>query len=217
MQHRSVLVFLKQPTPGRVKTRLAVALGDEGAAEVYRRLVARVLENLASADFDELRVMFDPPGAESGIREWLREMLPSAESGTAITFVAQSSGDLGDRLAAGFEQAFSDGADAVAAIGTDCVAIDADTFARCWRSLQDGADAVFGPSEDGGYYLVATNSYQPTLFEKIPWSSEHTMARTLQRAEAGGLKAVQLQTLSDVDTVADWNVARVEHFSESPQ
>ena len=79
VQHRSILVFLKQPTPGRVKTRLAATLGDRAAAAIYDRLVRRVFENLAGADVDEIRVMFDPPDAEEAIRGWLAPLIDKAQ------------------------------------------------------------------------------------------------------------------------------------------
>lgn len=215
MQRRAVLVFLKLPVPGRVKTRLAATLGDDGAVEVYRRLVERVFTNLASAQVDEVRVMFDPPDAEKEIRQWLA---PSVEGiGATVEFFPQSAGDLGDRLAAGFSQAFDDGADEVAAIGTDCVAISDEIFSQCWTALRGEFDAVFGPTEDGGYYLVAMKEFQPELFRAIPWSADDTLARSLQQAEASGLRVETLVTFADVDTEDDWNRARDKFFPEPCQ
>lgn len=215
MQRRCVLVFLKYPTPGRVKTRLAATLGDEAAVEIYRRLVDRVLHNLSAAPLDEIRVMFDPPShdAEAKIREWLAPALAAVPAQVTISFVAQFQGDLGERLAAGFSQAFADGGSQVMAIGTDCVAIDEQVVAAAWQAL-DRCDAVFGPTEDGGYYLLATRSLQPALFENIPWSSEVTLARSLQQAEQSGLAVEQLTTLADVDDAGDWQRARAGFFPD---
>ncbi len=215
MPRRCVLVFLKYPTLGRVKTRLAATLGDEAAVAIYRRLVDRVLQNLSAAPLDEIRVMFDPPSRadEVKVREWLAPVLTAVAPEVAVNFVAQFQGELGERLGAGFSQAFADGCSEVMAIGTDCVAIDEQVIAAAWRAL-DQHDAVFGPTEDGGYYLVATNSMRPVLFENIPWSTEQTLARSLQRADEAGLKVNKLAKLSDVDDAADWQRARTEFFPD---
>jgi rSAM/selenodomain-associated transferase 1 len=159
--------------------------------------------------------MFDPPGEEGKIREWLAPFVRGI--GAAVEFFPQSSGDLGDRLASGFSQAFEEGADAVAAIGTDCVAISAETFSQCWLALQEGADSVFGPTEDGGYYLVAMKKFRPDLFRSIPWSADDTLARSLRQAEAAGLQVATLETFADVDTGEDWSRARDEFFPELSQ
>jgi rSAM/selenodomain-associated transferase 1 len=212
VEHRSVLVFLKLPTPGRVKTRLAATLGDTAAAEIYQRLVERVLANLAASDIDELRVMFDPPSAEREVKQWLASSLEAIA--VAVKFVPQCDGDLGDRLRDGFEKAFADGADAAAAIGTDCVAIDGDIFAKCWTQLEGGSDAVYGPTEDGGYYLVAMKENQAALFSSIPWSADDTLARSLQQAEESGLHVETLTAFADVDTEDDWHRARKEFFPD---
>jgi rSAM/selenodomain-associated transferase 1 len=215
VQRRAVLVFLKLPVAGRVKTRLAATLGDVRAVEVYRRLVERVFTNLAVADIDEVRVMYDPPDEEEKIRHWLAPIIENVA--TAVEFFPQSSGDLGDRLAAGFSQAFEEGSDAVAAIGTDCVAISAETFSQCWAVLHDEFDALFGPTEDGGYYLVAMKKFHADLFRSIPWSADDTLARSLQQAEACGLRVATLDTFADVDTEEDWNRARDDFFPSFPE
>ena len=213
MRHRSVLVFLKLPVAGRVKTRLAATLGDDVAVAVYRRLVERVFANLASSDLDEVRVMFDPPDAKEKVRQWLAPSVQGIDA--TVRFFPQCSGDLGDRLTAGFSRAFEDGADVVVAIGTDCVAISAEIFSQCWAALDGERDAVFGPTEDGGYYLVAMKSFRPELFQSVPWSRDDTLARTLQQAESCELRVATLDTLADVDTEDDWIRARDEFFPDS--
>ena len=102
----------------------------------------------------------------------------------------------------------------MAAVGTDCVDVTGETFAECWSVLQDRVDVVFGPTKDGGYYLVAMTEFHPALFSSIPWSSEVTLARSLQKAENDHLKVETLQTFADIDTAEDWELARAEHFSE---
>ncbi|MEZ5303078.1 MAG: TIGR04282 family arsenosugar biosynthesis glycosyltransferase [Verrucomicrobiales bacterium] len=191
-----VLVFLKAPVAGKVKTRLAAGIGPERATAVYRELVARTLANLPPGE--PVRIQFDPPGSEAAIRGWLAPHLAATDA----EFRPQSAGDLGARLEKAFDDAFADGASRVAAIGTDCPDVTPAVFGEAWRALADH-DAVFGPADDGGYYLIALRKPCPTLFRGIPWSAPDTLAASLQNARASGIAAAVLdQKLCDIDDLA---------------
>ncbi|MBI4348257.1 MAG: TIGR04282 family arsenosugar biosynthesis glycosyltransferase [Elusimicrobia bacterium] len=170
-----MLVFLKDPVPGRVKTRLIGALGPRGAARAY----AAILEETRGT-LSRLR----------GIRiVWVRERL-------------QGEGDLGARLARAFSRAFRAGARRVCVIGTDSPAISVRLLERAFAALRR-ADVVLGPSEDGGYYLLGLNAGEPRLFRSVPWSSPRVLAVTRRRARVLGLKTRLLPRLYDVDHPAD--------------
>ena len=111
----ALLVFARAPRPGNVKTRLARTIGDEAAAELYRRMGRRIVASAAGAPA-RMVVCYDPPDAEPEIRRWLR---PSPRR-----YMPQGEGDLGDRMSRMFDHAFAD-ADRVVAIGTDAPATDA--------------------------------------------------------------------------------------------
>ena len=193
----AILLFVKNPVPGRVKTRLAATLGPEAAAAVYRPLVRRVLENLPeSAD---LVVVFDPPQSALDIESWIR----SLTGDRPVSIWGQTPGDLGDRLRAAFSRAFHAGYTRVAAVGSDCVEIPADFFEETWRALED-ADVVLGPAVDGGYYLIALKRDCPGLFSAIPWSSDQVFELTCARARAARQRVATLPPLEDVDTESDW-------------
>ena len=198
--NRAVLVFVKWPEPGRVKTRLAAKLGDTAAADVYRKLVARVFARLPRNA--ELLVFFEPVTRRDDIEQWLRELDRTRTS----HFAAQSSGDLGVRLTRAFEHAFSFGHEHVAAVGTDCIDLDAALFEKTWEALKQH-EVVLGPAEDGGYYLVALRALQPTLFRGMDWSTDHVLAQTLARAAAADLRVFLLPRRYDVDTYEDWRRA----------
>lgn len=187
-----------------MKTRLARAVGDAEAVAIYRRLVGAVFGVLGRLEGVRLRVLFDPPGRAREIEAWVSELL-GAVGGPEAEFAAQAAGDLGARLREGFATAFSDGFEAVAAVGTDCVDVSADTLTRAWSLLsKGGVDVVLGPSEDGGYYLVAMQRLHEALFDGIPWSSGDTLEATVAAAKGAGLETALLETLRDVDKVADW-------------
>jgi rSAM/selenodomain-associated transferase 1 len=197
----AILLFLKNPVPGRVKTRIAATLGPEAAAAIYRLLVRRVLENLPKSA--ELVVVFDPPESTLEVEGWIR----SLTGDRPVSFWGQTPGDLGERLLAAFSRAFRAGYTRVAAVGSDCVEIPADFFDVAWRSLE-AADVVLGPAVDGGYYLIALKRDCPGLFSGIPWSSERVFELTCARARAALLGIATLPPLEDVDTERDWNRVR---------
>ncbi len=197
----TILIFVKDPVPGQVKTRLGAELGMAAAAQAYRRLAERVLENLPAAE--PLRVCFAPQHAEESIRAWLAPRVPAG-----TTFHPQCEGDLGARMAQAFGAAFADGCARVAIIGSDCIEIDPRMFATAFAAL-DQTDAVIGPSEDGGFYLLALKREEPALFTAIEWSTSRTRAELIARLESLGLTHQSLSPRADVDTVVEWRRAEV--------
>jgi rSAM/selenodomain-associated transferase 1 len=206
---RVILLFLKFPEPGRVKTRLAAAMGAENAAKAYRCLVAEVCRQLAEED--DLLVLFDPPDRELDVAAWLRELMPSRR----FALSPQVEGDLGSRLTHAFDAAFARGYKLATAIGSDCVELTPAHFAEAWREL-DRADGVIGPTVDGGYYLLALKTPQPTLFREIDWSTGAVFEQTVERAASAGLRLHVLPALHDVDTVEDWQRAESQMRAANP-
>ena len=197
---RAILLFVKYPEPGKVKTRLAATLGAEMAADIYRRLVAAVVAGLP--DGDDLIVVFDPPERRAQVEEWLQSLLAERRA----DFTAQAAGDLGVRLERAFADAFDQGFGKVAVIGSDCIELTPATFSETWQALE-AHDAVLGPSTDGGYYLLALRQPCAALFHGVAWSTDAVRAQTRARAQAAGLAVHELAALPDIDTEADWRRA----------
>jgi uncharacterized protein len=201
-----LIVFLKAPTPGRVKTRLAADLGDDRAAAIYRELIAETFQHLPW-DMLDVWLCYDPPEAESEIRAWLTPTLPKV-----VTFLPQAAGDLGARLDAASRAAFAAGATTVTMIGTDCPEFRFPVFVILRRFLAEPIDCVFGPAADGGYYLVALKRPCSEIFTDIPWSTDQTLSASLAAAGRAKLRTHLLtRTLRDIDTLADftaWDEAR---------
>ncbi|MDQ3625067.1 MAG: TIGR04282 family arsenosugar biosynthesis glycosyltransferase [Verrucomicrobiota bacterium] len=196
----TVLLFLKFPEPGRVKTRLAKTVGAELAAAIYQRLVAAVIARVPGEM--ELVGLFDPPEKAGEVEQWMRRMAPER----SLKLLPQAAGDLGRRLDQAFADAFAAGAGRVLVIGSDCVELDAAIFAEAGQALAD-CDLVVGPSEDGGYYLIGLQAPHPELFTGIDWSTRQVLAQTLVRAERARLRVHLLPKLPDVDTEEDWRRA----------
>lgn len=187
-----LVVLLKAPRVGWVKTRLAEGIGPEAACAAYQQLVATLLSNLAPLANVEL--CFAPTDAHAEIAPWLRD---------GWGCHPQAGGDLGARLQEVFLHHFQSGAERVVIIGSDCPEVMPADVESAWHALANH-DLVLGPAEDGGYWLVGLRAPQAHLFTAMPWSTEVVLAETLRRASVSSLRAVLLRELSDVDTVADW-------------
>ena len=190
-----LVVFVREPKPGAVKSRLAARIGPEGAAAVYRILAEEVVRRTAPRRDEYDRVLtFDPPSAGGAVGEWL-----GVE--TAL-LLPQSPGDIGMRMERAFAELFARGARRVALVGTDVPALAREDVRDALESLDDH-DVAIGPATDGGYYLIALKGPRPELFEGIGWSGPDVLASTLDRASRGRLSVRVLRTLGDVDTVED--------------
>ena len=188
-----LLVFVKAPRPGEVKTRLARDVGAEPAAALHRAMAARVLERTRPPSGSYTRVVFHaPPDAEAEVARWL----------PGETLVPQSPGDLGARMAAAFEWAFAGGAARVVLIGTDTPDLAAADIVSALEALR-ASDVVVGPSLDGGYYLVGLARPCPGIFADISWSTPAVLGETLARAEALDLKVAPRPVRGDIDTLED--------------
>lgn len=194
-----LMVFLKAPRLGEVKTRLAREIGDGAALAIYRRLAEEQLARLPRT-FD-VEVTYAPRGARAEMRAWL---------GADRRYRAQVGGGLGERLAQAFAAAFARGYRAVFAIGADCPGLDGDCLLRA-RALLARHDAVIGPADDGGYYLLGLRRQAPGLFRGIDWSTASVLAQTRTRLRVERMTHALLETKSDVDTAADlrrWEAER---------
>jgi len=189
----TLLVFLKYPTPGKVKTRLAAHIGDQRAADLYREWIGLVLAQVQPLRASVRVVGFFDGGTQKDFAAWdslVEQWLPQPES------------NLGYRLRAGFEFAHSGGGP-VAAIGTDCLEVDAALLQTAFDILKD-KDAVFGPALDGGYYLVGTARPLVGFFDGIPWSSHTTLDAHLSSCRKHNWSFGLLPARSDIDTWEDW-------------
>jgi uncharacterized protein len=194
----AILVFLKAPVPGRVKTRLARAVGDDAACDIYRRLVERQVADLPKNR--PVEVHFTPTSARAEFTAWL---------GPRFRYVPQADGDLGSRLLHGASGAFGRGCRHILLIGGDCPSLNEGTLEEAGKRLDDGADVVIGPATDGGYYLLGLSGLFETLFEAIPWSGPEVARVTGQRAAAAGLRVSWLEEKEDLDDIDAYRRALV--------
>lgn len=190
---RHLIVFVKAPVLGRVKTRLGAAIGEQEARAFYRRETARLLRRLDDRRW-RLALSVSPDQARSA-SFWPRR-LPR---------VAQGQGDIGARMARAFTM-LPPGP--VVIVGSDIPAIETPMIAGAFRALGT-ADAVFGPAADGGFWLVGlkARARRLPLFRGIRWSGPHALADT--RANLARRPVALIETLRDIDTKADYEAWRL--------
>lgn len=185
-----VVVFGREPVAGLVKTRLAAGIGGPAAARVYSITLEHTIEAAVESG---ARVVLSLAAVPSG--GW--------KSGLGFPVEVQGTGDIGDRMAAAFEQRFSEGEDWVMIIGSDCPLITPDHLRAAADALAEN-DVVLGPAIDGGYWLVAQRRPGVDLFSDIRWSSHDTLDQTRQRLADVGASWTEIDELGDVDTREDF-------------
>ncbi|OYV89626.1 MAG: hypothetical protein B7Z68_11990 [Acidobacteria bacterium 21-70-11] len=188
-----VVVFGRAPQAGRVKTRLAAAIGARAAAQAYRAVLEHTLVEAVASGFPVTLALAEAAGAGTA---WA----PPPGVGVEL----QAIGDLGARMAAAFAAHFAAGAEVVVLVGSDIPRLGAAMIrhaaAACGR-----VPVVLGPAVDGGYVLVAQRSPGVAMFAGVPWSSPDTLAATRERLALLGTGHEELETVRDIDTVDDLN------------
>jgi hypothetical protein len=182
MRGDTLVVFARAPRLGAVKRRLARGIGAMGALRFYRAQLAEVLAVGQDRRW-QVRLATTPDRARA---RWPRR----------VPTLAQGQGSLGDRLHRATRRLRR-----VVVVGSDIPGITREDIRAAFRALGQ-ADAVFGPAEDGGYWLVGLGPRRPAHpFGVVRWSTEHALADTL--ANFAGRRIALLRTLRDVDTVED--------------
>jgi len=189
----AILVFARAPVPGRTKTRLIPALGEEGAARLHGALVRHALEVAARAAPQRLELWGageDPQGQLATL---------AAENGAELYW--QPAGDLGARMRGALDAAVTRHGAALV-IGSDCPWLDAGALREAQTAL-DHNDAVLGPADDGGYVLIGMRRVDAALFEEIPWGTDRVLEITRARLVSLNWRWHELPARSDVDRPSD--------------
>ncbi len=187
-----VIVMAKAPRAGFAKTRLAPALGADGAARVAHRLLDHALAQALAAGLGPVELCAAPTAADRAFYAWRH--LP-------LQWSDQGDGDLGARMARALGRAVATDGCALL-IGSDAPALDAAMLRAAAEALAIH-DAVFVPAFDGGYALVGVRRAADALFDGIAWSTPHVMAATRARLRALGWTHAELPPVADVDEPTD--------------
>jgi len=194
MKDCSVIVFAKAPVPGQVKTRLVESLGVHGASQLYERLASHTLRTALTSGVGPVVLWCAPSTDHPFFRRCADEF--------NVELHKQSEGDLGRRMADAFQETLK-GATQALLIGTDCPSLNGEDLREAALVLGHRADAVMGPTEDGGYVLIGLRTLAPSLFEGVPWGTEEVLPETRQRLRNLGWVWHELPVRWDVDRPED--------------
>ncbi|MCP1383728.1 TIGR04282 family arsenosugar biosynthesis glycosyltransferase [Runella salmonicolor] len=205
----SVIVFVKNPILGKVKTRVAASVGNEKAVEVYVELLKHT---------------------KNVMKEWVSEAVGSTQKLVCVYYgdfinhddlwnepffekkLQCQSSDLGDRMKAAFATELKT-ADRIVIVGSDCLAIRPEHLSKAFAALETH-EVVIGPADDGGYYLLGMKNLHRNLFENKSWSQptllQETIADLVQTSphNPDSARYYLLETLSDIDTWEDYVAAK---------
>jgi len=191
----TLIIFTRYPEPGKTKTRLIPALGEEGAAKLQRQMTENTLakaKKLQEYHAMSIEVHF-AGGNQKLMRAWL---------GNEVSYCRQNEGDLGERMASAFERLFAVGMTGVVIVGIDCPDLDIQIMAEAFQLLETH-DLVLGPAQDGGYYLIGLQRLIPELFVGIDWGTAQVRQQTTEIAENLGLAIAFVPMLYDIDRPED--------------
>jgi len=192
-----LIVFVKNPVEGKVKTRLAKSIGKKSAVNVYGRLLDHT-KNVVGKVNSQIQIWY--AGGISRDDLW---------SDMEAEKKVQIEGDLGEKMSHAFRAGFDDGFIPIVIIGSDCLQLRRDHIERAFLLLKN-SDVVIGPSRDGGYYLLGMNAYQPVVFAGKSWSQPTLYAETIGTLKQQHLSYTELEMLNDIDTIEDLDESRID-------
>lgn len=199
MKDKLLIVFVKNVILGKAKTRLAASIGKYEAFKVYKRLVEITEIETSKLVGTDIHIYFSDKVIQS---KWPGEK----------KFVQMGS-DLGERMKSAFENGFNEGYTKIVGIGSDLPNITAEIIEKGLSEL-DQSDTVFGPAEDGGYYLLGMKKMHTEIFDGKAWSTEGLLDQTIKALESADISYKKIKTLNDVDNIEDLaNSSLADEFS----
>ncbi len=192
---KCLIIFVKYPQKGKIKSRLARYYDNNFAAGLYENFVFDILRTMEKGDY-RLQIYFHPPEKETEIKTLLTDH---------YQYRPQRGVDLGERMKNAFADCFSEGFKSAVLIGSDFPDLPLRVIEDAFALLDNPNDAVIGPAADGGYYLIGlkTETFLPDIFFGLPWSTASVFSETVKILQACGHRTEILQEWHDVDTRDD--------------
>lgn len=190
-----LIIFIKNPELGKVKTRLAKAVGKELALNIYKYLLEKTRE--ATENLNCNLALYYSSFIDLN-DEWSEDIYEK--------FI-QKGKDLGEKMKNAFAEAFDSGFSKVMIIGSDCPQLNSELINMAF-DLLDGVDVVIGPAKDGGYYLLGMKTPFDTLFTDKEWSTDSVFEDSIMDVMDASKKYAKLPMLSDLDDVYDLHLVK---------
>ena len=192
-----LVIFVKNVVQGKVKTRLAQHIGDSEALLVYKQLIRITEDQTLQLKNSDVHIYFSDE-IDNSIWPNCKKFIQEGEN-------------LGERMHIAFKRSFNDGYHSVIGIGSDLPDLDATIISEGFDALQRN-DTVFGPSEDGGYYLIGMNALVPSVFENKSWSTSALLEETMDELQRINVSTTHLKQLNDIDTFEDLKNSSISHL-----
>jgi len=186
----ALIVFVKNPLLGKVKTRLAQKIGVKSALRIYHKLLNHTLKIILPLTQDVVIYYSD------------EVIIDDMWAGHQFLKEKQTGIDLGDKMSNAFKDYFSKDYKKICIIGSDNLEITTEIIEQAFNKLND-TDIVIGPSADGGYYLVGMIAQYSDIFKNKSWSTSRVLEETINDLKDHTLSYSLLKTLSDIDTYKD--------------
>jgi uncharacterized protein len=188
-----LLLFLKYPESGKVKSRLVKDLNEDLTLLLYKNFILDILDTLKKGRFG-VKICFHPPDSKEKVRDWL---------GNNYVYMPQIGKDLGERMKNAFTTVYSEGFSKAVLIGSDIPDLNNTVL---YEACECGDhDAVIGPASDGGYYLIGfkNNTFLPEIFDGIQWGSGTVFKKTIGILKRNDRKIHILPEWQDIDRLDD--------------
>jgi rSAM/selenodomain-associated transferase 1 len=194
MAENHLIIFVKNPIAGQVKTRIARTVGNERAVQVYRHLLQHTQNITQGLPYHKV--------------VYYGDFINPSDDWEGYDKRLQTGDDLGQRMLNAFREQISEGSsgDRIVIIGSDCLDITSNHIQLAFDALTI-ADVVIGPATDGGYYLLGMKQLFPFLFENMPWSQPELRQLTELAILQNSLTFELLAELTDIDEWEDYERA----------
>lgn len=202
MTDELLIIFVKNPALGKVKSRLAQTIGEENALAVYFKLLSDVCKAARPLPCDKAIYYSDFIDKEDN---WDNNVFQKHK---------QADGNIGVRMYRAIAESLARGYSKVALIGSDIYGLSSGLLLSA-LDFMDKNDVVLGPARDGGYYLVGLKENHPKIFNLSKWSTSTVLKETIQKANELKLSLGLLQELKDIDTIEDLRGTPFEYYINS--
>lgn len=195
---KALIIFVRNPEKGKVKTRLAATIGEERALSIYLELLKHTHTISAAVNADKFIFYAD----EVRVNDcW---------DGARFRKELQGDYDLGGKMKEAFSTVFEKGYQQAIIIGSDCLELSTTIVEEAFEVLKQ-KDIVIGPADDGGYYLLGMKNLVALIFDHKEWSTDTVFNQTVEDLQRENISYGELITLTDVDTEADWIKTKFSH------
>ena len=185
----ALIVFVREPEDGKVKTRLARGLPIAAVTRLYKAFIRDVLDMARKVSCDERFIFYTHSGPAIPFL---------SEAAKGFQLQRQTGAGLGARMLNALEYGQDTGLGRMVIIGTDCLTLTAEDVETAFRALGTH-DCVLGPAKDGGYYLIAMNSPCPEMFQDVDWGTSSVLEQTRHNARVLNKKIFMLSEREDID------------------